>query len=943
MTTTTDFKDIYETEFSKLNAKQKEAVETVDGPVMVIAGPGTGKTQILSRRVANILLNHDTSPEEIVCLTYTEAGASEMLDRLEKLLGERGRNVRVSTIHAFCSALILDNPDEFDNETQVISTALRYGMLKDIMDEHIQEGDILYKNSGDRYSSKGQLLDLYSRMKRQGLSKKRITHEVDKYLKAIEFSVEGDDLYKKFKYSRKYTDKKAGVVSHPGDLKPKFDEEKAKLDKLIYAAEVIDKYAKKLSDKNYFDFDDMLLWTKDLLERNSELQQSVAKGIRYLFVDEFQDTSVIQNELVDLLVQGKERPNIFVVGDDDQSIYRFQGVSATNIEDFSNKYQPVEIVLEENYRSAQIIIDAAKELICNNTNRKEKQLKAAGDNKGYHQKKPTLMEYASESAEMMGVLNNVKELIESGVTPKEIGIIYGRNNYGKKLANLFKKNNIPVYIKLEEDLFEDPFFNKLYAVLSYLNRPSRHLSELRKILYFDFFNISVDELIDIRNAKNINSIASPDVIEIDRVLEQLRKKILNSKQPLSPIYVLQQVIKAFQIDTYMMQSKEKYHLVSVLTALYELMHNEVLMTPELDLTAFLDRMIGLKEMKVNLQINHLEGSPDNCVNLMTAHGSKGLEFDYVFMVKCNDGKKANEMWPGGENHSSRFSYPPSLDGKEENETELKKQENRRLFYVGMTRAKKELYLSYIAEKRKSKFIDEIGDYILEVETKECDVADQRTPSIIVQKVSDEVRRDIASKFSLSVSTLNSFLKCPLSFYFNKVLKLPSESNEAMIFGSMVHDTLEGVYVTNQGDSQDLTPKLIASKDEAVKRFNDVFNRESWKLSSERVRKDDYARGISIIDRFYSAEGYLKPGIVALEKNISAIKLGDIKNTNVDLSTVANFEINGKIDKIEVDGDILRLIDYKTGNPKSGQKNWWSRMKNQWMEKTIGVKQRFTIF
>ena len=166
-----NFKDIYEQEYHKLNSQQKRAVDTVEGPVMVIAGPGTGKTQILSRRVANILTNYHTNPEEIVCLTYTEAGASEMLDRLEGLIGEEGRNVRVSTIHSFCSELILENSDLFGEEPKVITTAAKYEILKDIIDEHVTEESPLYKNSGNRYSSKEQLLELFTRMKRENLNK----------------------------------------------------------------------------------------------------------------------------------------------------------------------------------------------------------------------------------------------------------------------------------------------------------------------------------------------------------------------------------------------------------------------------------------------------------------------------------------------------------------------------------------------------------------------------------------------------------------------------------------------------------------------------------------------------------------------------------------------------------------------------------------------------
>lgn len=174
-----DFKDIYEQEYKELNEQQKKAVDAIEGPVMVIAGPGTGKTQILSRRVANILTKDKAHPEEIVCLTYTDAGASEMLDRLEGLIGEEGRKVRVSTIHSFCSELILENSDLFGRQPKVISTAVKYELLKETMDEYITENSSLYKNSGDRYSSKEQLLELFSMMKRQGLNKAKIEKKIE--------------------------------------------------------------------------------------------------------------------------------------------------------------------------------------------------------------------------------------------------------------------------------------------------------------------------------------------------------------------------------------------------------------------------------------------------------------------------------------------------------------------------------------------------------------------------------------------------------------------------------------------------------------------------------------------------------------------------------------------------------------------------------------------
>lgn len=870
-----NFKDIYGQEYQKLNEQQKKAVDTVEGPVMVIAGPGTGKTQILSRRVANILTNCPTLPEEIVCLTYTEAGASEMLDRLEGLIGEEGRNVRVSTIHSFCSELILENSDLFGRQPKVISTAVKYELLKETMDKYITENSSLYKSSGDRYSSKEQLLELFSMMKRQGLNKADIEKKIEEC-----------------KGGKKYQ-------------------------RLLDGVSIVEKYSEKVLEHNYFDFDDMILWTIQKLEKDGDFQKSVSNSIKYLFVDEFQDTSVVQNKLVDLLIKGKKNPNIFVVGDDDQSIYRFQGVSADNIQKFDEEYQPTKIILEENYRSSQAIIDASRQLIRNNP-REEKVLVAAGVNKDYDYQLPILKNYPNEKDEMDGVLSEIKELIQSGVSPQEIGVIYGRNSYGVEFAKILRDNGIFVQMKEEKNLFKDPFFKKLFTILKYICQASRDVREVRKIAYFDFFEVEVSEIAKIRNLKKNEKITIPSIAGIDKKLETIRKKVDRSEKYLSPIYVLSDILKTLEIDEYIMKSKEKYHLVSVLNELYKLMLTECLLHSKLTVKEFLNHLSALQEMGISLPIETVSGSPSNCVQLMTAHGSKGLEFDHVFIMKCNDGKK-NVKWPGGENNSGRFSYPPSLNGKAENESLLKEEENRRLFYVAMTRAKKILHLSYSADSTKTHFINEFDKFIDKVEVIESFEDCQSVEKVVVPKFSNDVLSEILGELSLSVSTLNAFLKCPLSFYFNKGLKLPSETNEAMLFGSIIHEVLEKIYISmDDSQSSELTEKTVLSLEEALELFETIFEDKSYQLSSDRIKKDAYARGRNIIENLYKKTGYLKDGVIAVEQHIKGIKLGDILNTKVDLSEVSDIELNGKIDKIECEEGVIRLIDYKTGKAKNAK-------------------------
>ena len=326
--------------------------------------------------------------------------------------------------------------------------------------------------------------------------------EIDEYFKMIDLSVPGEELYQKFKYTKKYKDKK------PGDFKAEYDKERQRMQKLLAGVEIVDKYRKEIDKHNYFDFDDMILWTIKKLEEDNGFQSSVSNSIKYLFVDEFQDTSVVQNRLVDLLVKGKTSPNIFVVGDDDQSIFRFQGVSANNIRDFEKKYQPRKIILEENYRSSQAIIDASRQLISHNP-REEKVLVAAGDNKYYNYQLPILKSYLSVEDEMFGVLSEIKNLINSGVSPNEIGVIYGRNSYGEEFAKILRDNGIFVQIKENHNLFDNSFFKKISAILKYICQNSRDVSQLRKIIYFDFFEVGLSDIATIRNLKKNEKISIP--------------------------------------------------------------------------------------------------------------------------------------------------------------------------------------------------------------------------------------------------------------------------------------------------------------------------------------------------------------------------------------------------------------------------------------------------
>ena len=592
--------------------------------------------------------------------------------------------------------------------------------------------------------------------------------------------------------------------------------------------------------------------------------------------------------------------------------------------DFDKKYQPKKIVLEQNYRSSQAIIDASRAVISHNP-REEKVLVASGENKNYAYEMPDIVSYETEEAELIGIAESINSLIASGVQPSEIGVIYGRTKTGDALASILRGGGILYQMKDKRNLFDHPFFEKVLALLQYLALPSRNSALFSKILYFDFFDVDDKDIVSYRESKGETK--TPAISDIAEKLEGLRLRLASTKKALSPIYVLQELMRELAIDRYVLESPDKIHLIAIWTQLNDLMKSDLELHPDSELKDFLAHLTHLKEMDVKIEVTSFPIKLDNCVQLMTAHGSKGLEFDHVFMVKCNDtGKGGSDQWPGGESKEDRTTLPPSLDGKAENEKQLKEEENRRLFYVAMTRAKKELHLSFSEQYKPTKFLEEIPiDFYQEITDpmfikKHSDdsvtIIGKKEP-MALSPVDEEVVKLALSNFSLSVSSLNSFLKCPLSFYYNKVLKFPAKTNEAMTFGSIIHETLEAIYLPLNGDKGELSHKNILPEEEAIEVFKKIFNEKSHELPSDRAKRDDFVRGLSIIRNLYTA-GYFKDGVYALEKNISGIRLGDIRDTSVDLSGLEECTLTGNIDKIEMDGNIVRIIDYKTGSSKNAK-------------------------
>ena len=918
-------------EYGKLNEKQRLAVDTIEGPLMVIAGPGTGKTQILASRVGKILLDTDTSPENILCLTYTDAGVVSMRKRLLQFIGADAYKVNIYTFHAFCNDVIQENLSLFEKNTlDPISDLERIELFKELIDT-FPKNHPLKRYRGDVYFEINNLQQLFSTMKREGWTPTYICQKIDEYIVDLPNRDE-------FIYKRKFKE------FNPGDLKKdKIEEEKEKKEKLRAAVNEFDRFQQLMRKRNRYDFDDMINWVIKAFEENKNLLASYQERYQYILVDEYQDTSGTQNKIVELLINYWDKPNVFVVGDDDQSIYRFQGANVENMLSFADSYKAhlLTVVLTNNYRSTQPILDISKSLIDKNVERLVKQLpglskELLSSNKLINQltNKPLLKEYETQRQEMIDITMQVQRLLAEGIPPGRIAVIYKENKYGEELAQYFKLRNIPVYTKRSFNILELPLAQKIIQVIKYLaaehDVPYGGDEMLFEILHFDWFKIppieiakltvevaeqKSEEKTSLRRLLHEKATAVPKDLFSKTIHEGLKKAsfVLEKLVADVPNVTIQQlfenIIREAGILSHIMQSHDKHWQLQILTGLFDFVKEETRRNPSMKLQKLVSIIELMEKEELLLPLIQVSGN-EKGVNLLTAHGSKGLEFEYVFFAGCNA-----SFWEKKRKPNGGYSLPDTMfssQPKQKDDEEL-----RRLFYVALTRAEKHLCISYSRFKNDGKdlepsmFIAEILDrHLLPVEkvfaTEEVlsefsalQFGESEAPEI-EQMEKDFIDR-LLDKFVMNVTALNNYLCCPLQFYFQNLIRIPSPKNEATEFGSAVHYALEQLFrkmlgPDNMGGKRGQFPPkeaFIADFEWYLHRHRESFTKEQFD------RRLEY--GQTVLSNYYDARvsGFNK--IVAIERNIRNVVVNGVP-------------IKGKLDKLEFDGKSVNVVDYKTGDP-----------------------------
>jgi DNA helicase II / ATP-dependent DNA helicase PcrA len=900
-------------EYSILNPEQKKAVDTIDGPVFVMAGPGTGKTQILTLRIANILKEAPgVEPENILALTFTNTASYNMRERLSGLVGgELAHRVQINTFHSFAEEMIRANSDFFPRlfGARLVGDIERIELLEELLTEMNSKYFSIFKR---RSGTMGSVMFAIDKIKNEGLTALEFEQ---KTLEQFASSMKDEALF--YKVSR--GDKKKG------DIKPaELAKRERRRDKNLELGNLYEGYQSKMEEKNFYDFSDLILFFIDSLQSNEEFKMEMQERFQYILVDEHQDTNDAQNRIIHLLIDNpvnEGKPNLFVVGDDKQAIYRFAGASEASFGELKGFLAEMVVIdLVHNYRSGQHILDSSHSLITRSGSHTKAQ-----ELKSFFKDRSGLLEYREFStykSELLWLSKSIKAKIDGGENPDEIAVLYRNNKDAFGVRQIFDSFGIPYKDLSKINLLEDMDVLKLFILL----RSAKNFladEHLARSLYVDFLGFDVFFVQQILSRlrytkrgpkKNIYSILKDSKIlkdlgatdEMQKVskrfvdfLDESKKK---SENETFSTYFSWFVRESGYLE-YLLKRPNAVLALSKLEKIFDEIKNETTRRGEFSLDDFLHYLDSLK--KHNLRISIPQDSLSG-VSMMTYHGAKGLEFDTVYMVKA----------------LSKRAVPREIDLPFEDFSHGSLDDERRLFYVALTRARKNAFISsYVLneegkEKNKSAFVEEVdGVDMVSTEEFESNLGTefasffQEGEPRLLSITNQEFITEKFMKSKLSVSALNNYAESPILYFFRNLIHLPEAKTVHLDFGNLVHGTLEEYFneCKNKGEILD----------------KEVLSESYQKVLSENPAYQEFEdRGWEILEGYFEKrkDGFDIPMENELRVPALPFELRDGQSLN----------LTGVMDKItrNKDGDIV-VWDYKTGKAYSDMpKDRKSKIKRQ---------------
>ena len=870
----------------KINPEQKKAIEYGQGPLLIIAGAGTGKTAVITQRIAYLIKEKKAKPEEILALTFTDKAAGEMEERVDILLPYGYVDLWVSTFHAFGEKILKEHALDIglDPGFKLLNQTEQWRLIRQNFNQFELD---YYKPLGNPTRFIYALIKVFSRAK-------------DENITADEF------------------------VKYAKSLKNKAEEK----EKLLEVANAYRVYEDLLIEKGFLDFGDLIIKTLDLLKKRKNILNKYRKQFKYVLVDEFQDTNFAQYELIKLLAAPNN--NLTVVGDDDQSIYKFRGAAVSNIIEFKKDFpDSEEVILIKNYRSSQNILDLSYKFIqLNNPNRLEAKINQSKKNlKSKITKKLLAQEkgggeikhlhYATQDEEALGVIEKIMKLRKKDktLTWNDFAILVRANDQANLFINILEHQEIPFQFVANRGLFQK---SEIIDLISYLKLLDNYheSAAMYRVLIMPVFKVDTKDIMSLLNFSYKKNCSLFDVLlNIDQ-LENISPATKKTAHNLTALIEKQTKI-----------GREK----GILRALYEfvkesgyfkyLSQKETIKTSEkiLNINQFFklagefervntDKSVKnfMNELELSQEAgesgsikNNIEEGPDS-IKVMTVHQAKGLEFNYVFIVNLVD-----KRFPSI-NRRDPIELPDDLIKEILPEGDVHLQEERRLFYVAMTRAKKGLYFTTAEDyggKRKKKLSRFLYEIELEMEGGRPKQANQQQKFLFESAARPKsgikkVKRNLdflPQKFSFT--QLKAFETCPYQYRFAHILHVPIKGKGAFSFGKTIHKTLHDFYkLIQQGKNP--------SEKELLELFDRSWIDEWYEDKNHEVRRKE--SGVKALKKFYQENKNSLISPKFLEQGFN-IKIG--KHT-----------IKGFIDRVDETtkkSNEVEIIDYKTGNlPKS---------------------------
>lgn len=882
-------------EEKKLNTQQQEAITHTTGPLLIIAGAGTGKTTVITERVNWLLSQGYAKPEELLCLTFTEKASVEMETRIDQVLPLGYAQLWVTTFHSFCDRILKD-------EALNIGIDPNYKLLSESDSISLLESELFnlplnyYRPLGNPQKFLQGLLQHISRLKDEDIT----PIQYQEFVKSISDQ-----------------------------------EEKSRLQEL---ADLYTAYEDLKIKRGVMDFSDLISHTLSLFRTRPKILKIYQEKFKFILVDEFQDTNYSQNILVNLL--SGSRQNLTVVADDDQAIYRWRGAAVSNVIQFKKTYPNAKlIVLVENYRSTQTILDSSYSLIQNN-NPDRLEVKENINKKlisGMHKKGDPieLIHTSRVDEEADAVVKKINSLISKhGYSYKDFAILVRANSHAEPFVKALSYSQIPYKFLGPTKLYDSPEVIELIAFLRVLSDINDSIS-FYQLISMEHFNISGRDLASITSfSKKANQTLFescevflektpvPNGTSLPKISEQglhaLNKIVdlivsgLNNISLQSPGQILYNFLSSSGILNSVIEYKHPYTQNKALNVikLFEKIKSYELIHPRSTLFDLVKWLEFVSQYGENSQSSDSDTVEDDCISILTIHASKGLEFPVVFVVNM-----VTQRFPSTQ-RKEQIPIPDGLIKEELPAGDFHLQEERRLCYVAVTRAKSHLILTtsdfYGDGKRQRK----ISPFISEILGSNF-ITNNSTPaskqlSLLETPASSTVSKTIAQQpikiDYLSYSQIQTFITCPLHYKAKYILNIPTPPSAPSSFGNTIHLTFKDFY-----NHVSRLPS-IASAEELIKLILDIYKKD-WSpvgYTSKEYEKQYFEKGTRYLTDFIKEEFNPHSLPLKLEEPFT-IPIVSKDGTKM-------MKIGGKMDRVDVMSDgSIEIIDYKTSHEAMDQK------------------------